>query len=256
MAAAVLGKLLGGTLGYLVGGLYGALGGAVLGHAIDAGWLHWRPQEGLRASRGLQAQVEFLFLCLGHLAKADGRVSDSEVAAAQRYMDRLGLDAEGRRAAIAAFERGRAGGFDLIAEATRFRRQLRLQFSDIEELMRALIDFARKDGSLSPAERGVIERLGAGLACPPERVAQWLADRGHPAEGPALAECYRLLGISAGVSDEELTRAWRRALAQHHPDKLQGRGAGREEIEQAATKTRELQAAYQRIMAARGRGPT
>lgn len=254
MVASVLGKVLGAGLGFVAAGPYGALGGAVLGHAVDAGWLRWRLQEGLSATRGRQVQIEFLFLCFGHLAKADGRVSESEVAAAQRYMDRLGLDAEGRRDAVAAFERGRAGGFDLVFEAARFRRLLRPHSSEIEELMRALIDFARKDGHLSPAERGVIERLGGGLGCPRERVVQWISDKGRPADGPALEECYRLLGISAGVSDEELTRAWRRALAQNHPDKLQGRGAGSEEIAQASAKTRELQAAYERIMAARGRG--
>jgi DnaJ like chaperone protein len=254
MAGSMLGKLLGAGLGFAAAGPYGALGGVVLGHAVDAGWLRWRLNEGLRATPGRQVQIEFLFLCLGHLAKADGRVTESEVAAAQRYMDRLGLDVNGRRDAIAAFERGRAGGFDLAIEATRFRRRLRPHSSEIEELIRALIDFARKDGHLSPAERGVIERLGAGLGCARERVAQWIAERSRPVDGPPIEDCYRLLGVSVGVSDEELTRAWRRMLARHHPDKLQGRGAGADEIAKASAQTRELQAAYERIMAARGRG--
>jgi DnaJ-domain-containing protein 1 len=40
-------------------------------------------------------------------------------------------------------------------------------------------------------------------------------------------------------------------LAQHHPDKLQGQGADAAALRRADTRTRELRAAYERIIAAR-----
>jgi DnaJ-domain-containing protein 1 len=40
-------------------------------------------------------------------------------------------------------------------------------------------------------------------------------------------------------------------LAQHHPDKLQGQGADATALKRADVRTRELRAAYERIVAAR-----
>src|SRR5215472_9305565 len=37
------------------------------------------------------------FQVMGHLAKADGRVSEAEIAAASAFMDELGLDEEQKR---------------------------------------------------------------------------------------------------------------------------------------------------------------
>ena len=91
------------------------------------------------------------------------------------------------------------------------------------------------------------DRVGADLQ---KRVRQ-IAER---AVGPAplpLDDCYRMLGLAPSVSDDELTRAWRRLLAQHHPDKLQGQGADEAALKAADARTRELRAAYERIVAAR-----
>ena len=116
---------------------------------------------------------------------------------------------------------------------------------------RALADYARNDGRMTPAERGVIERLGSAFGMSREAVAAQIAERtGGPAPLP-LDDCYRMLGLAPSVSDDELTRAWRRLLTQHHPDKLQGQGADEAALKAADARTRELRAAYERIVAAR-----
>ena len=249
----LIGKLIGAGLGFAAGGPIGAVGGLALGHALDAGWLRWRPQEGLIRIDPRMARIEFLFLWLGHLAKADGRVSEGEVEAAERLMTRLGLDRNGRESAVAAFQRGRHEPLDAEVEVRRFRGQVQVPDDELSDMLRSLADFARKDGPMTPAERGLIERLGAAFGLSREAVTDRIADRSNDATLPSLDSCYRLLGLKANVSDEELTRAWRRLLTQHHPDKLQGQGADAAALKAAEKRTRELRAAYQRILTARGK---
>ena len=42
--------------------------------------------------------------------------------------------------------------------------------------------------------------------------------------GDDLARAYAVLGVSAEANDEEIKRAYRRLLRQHHPDKLVAKG--------------------------------
>ncbi|MFO1494183.1 MAG: co-chaperone DjlA [Lysobacterales bacterium] len=249
----VLGKLIGGGLGMVTGGPLGAAGGLLIGHALDAGWLRWRLADGVAAVDPREARVEFLFVWLGHLAKADGRVSESEIAAAERLMQRMGLDQDGRRLAIAAFQRGRMQPLNAAEELRRFRQRAAPGREELLELLRALADFARKDGPMTPAERGLLERLADAMGIPRQDYADHAGERQRSADEPDLARCYALLGIAPSASDAELTRAWRRLVAQHHPDKLQGQGADAAQLRAAEARTRELRAAYERVMAARTR---
>lgn len=249
----MLGKLIGGGLGLVTGGPLGAAGGLLIGHAVDAGWLRWRLADGVVAVNPRETRVEFLFVWLGHLAKADGRVSESEIAAAERLMQRMALDAEGRKLAIASFQRGRHQRLDAVEEVQRLRRVAAPSREELLELLRALADFARKDGPMTLAERGLLERLAQAMGIPREEYADRAGERPRSSDEPDLAQCYALLGIAPNVSDAELTRAWRRLLAQHHPDKLQGQGADAAGLRAAEVRTRELRAAYERVMAARAR---
>lgn len=247
----VIGKLLGGGLGFAAGGAYGALAGLTLGHAIDAGWLRWRPADGVRVIDPRSARVEFLFLWMGHLAKADGRVSEGEVVAAERLMQRLQLDARGREMAVRAIQRGRHQALDVVSEVRRFRQLMNPARDEFAEMLRSLADFARNDGPMTPAERGLIERLGSAFGFNRESVTDQIAERAVGSAEPTLAQCYAALGLGADVNDADLTRTWRRLLAQHHPDKLQGQGADADALKRADARTRELRAAYERIVAAR-----
>lgn len=251
----VIGKLIGGGLGFAAAGPKGAAAGLLLGHALDAGWLRWRANEGLKHLDPRMVQVEFLFLWMGHLAKADGRVNEGEVVAAERLMSRLGLDGDDRERAVAAFQRGRHQPLDVTLEVRRFRELVQIPHEELSVMLRSLADFARNDGHMTPAERGVIERLGAAFGLSREALNDRISDRRTGNALPSLEQCYRLLGLSMNVSDDDLTRAWRRLLTQHHPDKLQGQGADAAALKVAEKRTRELRAAYERILLARGKSP-
>lgn len=249
----VLGKLLGGGLGLAAAGPFGAAAGLALGHAIDSGWVRWGVTHGVVPLDPRRARVEFLFLWLGHLAKADGRVTEGAVSAAESLMQRLALDQIGREGAIRAFQRGRNQPLDVSSEVRRFRQLLHPSREELGDMLRSLADFARNDGKLTPAERGLIERLGSAFGFNREAVGDHIAERSGDTAQATLDQCYAALGVAPAASDADLAKAWRRLLAQHHPDKLQGQGADAQALKLAETRTRDLRAAYERILAARSR---
>ena len=63
---------------------------------------------------------------------------------------------------------------------------------------------------------------------------------------------YRVFGLTAEASDAEVDLAYRRLISQYHPDKVSG--AAPELQQQAETKSREINTAYDRIKAARKTG--
>jgi DnaJ-domain-containing protein 1 len=60
---------------------------------------------------------------------------------------------------------------------------------------------------------------------------------------------YRVLGVTEEVDEAELDRAYRRLIAQYHPDRLSG--AAPELRQQAERRAREINNAYDRIRALR-----
>lgn len=70
--------------------------------------------------------------------------------------------------------------------------------------------------------------------------ADWMRVRDDP---------YRTFGLDEGASDEDLDRAYRRLMSQHHPDRFATAPAARRQ--RAEAKAREINAAYDRIRALR-----
>jgi DnaJ-domain-containing protein 1 len=64
---------------------------------------------------------------------------------------------------------------------------------------------------------------------------------------------YRVLGLTEDADDAEVDRAWRRLIAQYHPDRLAG--AADELRRQAEARAREINRAYDRIQTLRKRNP-
>ena len=62
---------------------------------------------------------------------------------------------------------------------------------------------------------------------------------------------YGVLGLTDEASDAEVDQAYRRLMSQYHPDRMAG--AADELRRQAETKSREINAAYDRIKALRRR---
>ena len=95
----MIGRILGTIFGFMFGRIPGAILGFVVGHFFDKGYSQDFNQMG-GFSRFFTSQDEFkkqaiffhtLFLVMGHLAKADGKVSDAEIRLASDLMDQMDL---------------------------------------------------------------------------------------------------------------------------------------------------------------------
>jgi DnaJ like chaperone protein len=69
--------------------------------------------------------------------------------------------------------------------------------------------------------------------------------------GPHVDDPYAVIGAEPGASDEEVRKAWRRALSEAHPDRVMARGLPAEFIEVAHAKSSAINAAYDAIVSSR-----
>lgn len=231
-----LGKGIGGLIGAFIGGPVGSVVGVIVGHRVDQ----------IR-----RVFFETTFEVMGHVAKADGRVSEDEVQVTRRIMQAMRLTDEQVQEAIEHFTRGKRARYPLekrLAELNgggglaRTFVQLQLQAAlgagvVGREKRDALARVARALG-VSRAELEQLEAIVLGLA-------------GGGAQ-QSVDAAYRVLGVGAQASDEEVKIAYRRLMSQHHPDKLVARGLPVSMIGVAEQKTREVRAAYERIKTQRG----
>ncbi len=255
------GKVLGGTFGYMLGGPLGALIGAALGHQVDRG------VEGVGLGGGVaereRIQTAFFtatFSVLGHLAKADGRVSEAEIQLTLSVMEQMQLDEEQRAMARRLFREGKQADFDLEAVLEQFVAVCHRRRTLLRIFLEILVQAALVDGRLDTVERELLgricRRIGFTEAELDRLIAMVQAARGG--EGAAtnpeedLERAYSILGVPPSSSDAEIKRAYRRLLSQHHPDKLVAKGLPEEMMKVATEKTREIRKAYESIKRQRG----
>ena len=110
----IYGKLIGGLIGLLVGGVFGLIVGVFIGHTFDRGListLRFGSPENIERIK--TSFFETSFLLSGHLAKADGRVTQQEIDHIEQVFTQMGLSAEQRKRAIDLFRRGAAEDFQV-----------------------------------------------------------------------------------------------------------------------------------------------
>jgi DnaJ like chaperone protein len=259
------GKAAGATLGFIVGGPLGALIGVMLGHQLDEGVtreLGRRDDEAAGASTRLQ--LEFFtttFSVMGHIAKADGRVSEDEIAAARGVMRRMKLTPDQTRAAIKLFEQGKRADFPMASILQSFRISCEGRRDILHTFIEIQLQAALADGRLHPETRRVLWQVCSELDISRLEFAQLeaiarahghRADPGRAAPVDRLAHAYGVLGIERAASDDAVKLAYRRLISQHHPDKLVSRGLPQEMLDLARDKAREISAAYDLIKEVRG----
>jgi DnaJ like chaperone protein len=248
------GTLLGGTLGFMFGGPLGALLGAALGRNFDRGIKITDEHSVFGAGQQERVQAAFFtttFSVMGHIAKADGKVSKDEIAAANSIMGRMQLNAQQRKAAIKLFNEGKKTGFPLHDVLQQFRRECSRRHNLMQMFLEIQIATAMADGHFHASEKRVIFTIG-------EQLGFSRADIEHlfSVSGPGrtagdqrqtLAQAYEILGVARTASDAEVKKAYRRMMSQHHPDKLIAKGLPEEMIKLATEKTQQIRAAYEQI---------
>jgi DnaJ like chaperone protein len=267
-----IGKAVGGVLGLMAGGPLGALIGVILGHQFDAhsgaGILR-RPGVGSMAgATPTQIGERFFrttFQVMGHVAKADGRVSEQEIQAARAVMSELRLQPAQVQVAIACFTEGKAQQFALNSALHALYRAC----GGRPDLMRAFVEIqmraALMGNDLQTSARGMLQNIASSLGLGAIEFAHIEAvlrmrrsSHGGPGGAAAvdgearLAQAYRVLECTPQNSNEELSLAYRRQLSRHHPDKLKANGLPDSMIEHAKQRTQQIIEAWELVRERRG----
>lgn len=245
-----------GLIGLAFGGATGLIVGLGLGYAVT----RWLPRLLRQSLAQVQAQLlESTFATMGALCKVDGQVSRDEIRTAEALFDRMRLNPEQRRAAKAAFNRGKAPDFDLDGEMAKLRQISRGRGPLLGLFLQVQLQSIAADGRIHPAEHDMLVRIARGLGLADTEVARLEAllrsatGTAGPAEGSGvrLADAYAALGVEPSASDAQIKRAYRRLMSKNHPDKLAGRGLPESMREIAEQRTQEITAAYRVITEAR-----
>jgi len=257
------GKVVGGLLGLLTLGPLGAAVGVLLGHQFDTNAAD-REASGPALDSAAIGELFFrtTFQVMGHIAKADGRVSEREIEAARSVMSELRLDPLQVRTAIGHFTTGKQSGFaldaalDTLASACAGRPDLMRIFVEIQ--MRAALGGNDLDAAARARMQRTASRLGVSFLElahieAVQRIRRGSFGRGATPDSAAqLQEAYRVLEVAPDADNDELVKAYRRQLSRHHPDKLKANGLPESMIEHAKQRTQQIIEAYELIRTRRG----
>ena len=174
------------------------------------------------------------FQVMGHLAKADGRVSEDEIRAARAMMGEFRLGEREVQLAIELFTQGKSRDFPLEPLLRELRQLCRRRPDLCRMFVQIQLQTALWGGSLNTAGREVLARVCAALGVSAYEVVQMEAllrmqQASHRAGGAARGRSRRPGVRSSGRVAHarrmrEVTKAYRRLMNQNHPDKLVAQG--------------------------------
>ena len=246
------GTLLGGALGYMLGGPLGAMLGAALGGNFDRG-INISGQFDPGAQERVQAAFfSATFSTMGHIAKADGKVTSDEIASANHIMSQMQLTADQREAAKKLFSEGKNKSFPLDEVLLQFRKECHRRRNLLQIFLEIQIAMAMADGHLHDNEKQLLQHIGEQLGfsrAQLEQLFRFADSTSHTPEHKTqtLDDAYAILGVGKSASDDEIKKAYRRLMSQHHPDKLVSKGLPEEMIKIATEKTQEIRKAYELV---------
>ena len=251
------GKLVGGTFGFMIGGPLGALMGVALGDLIGGGRDSGHHAEHLGFGSVERVQSAFFtttFSIMGFIAKADGKITKDEIKMAEQVMQQMHLNSHQRSMAINLFDEGKKSDFPAEEVIIQFKKECMRRSNLIQMCLEIQISTALADGYLHKNEKSLLESIAHDLGFERYQFESLLARlqgfanfEDENSGVKKLEAAYELLGVDRTCGDQELKKAYRRQMNQHHPDKLVAKGLPDEMIEIATQKTQDIKAAYEII---------
>lgn len=185
-----------------------------------------------------------LFYFLGYIARADGRVTETDIRFAESLMKSLRLSERQRRSAIHHFQLGKQTDTLPGLRGLRLRLTHRLWPEPAIQTLLCLCHATQLHGEPSKARRhrceDAVDRTGLpveALDIVMESYASkvWITQPELKPPPTTYDAACRLLGVSRRASLTEMKRAYRRRVSECHPDKL---GSGLSDRDYAIAKER------------------
>lgn len=279
----MLGKLLGAGLGFAaIGGPGGILVGFMTGHALDVLRTDvglYRPRKAVTPDARAGSQqgaagsttrhqakpesrkkqqpkeepwINDLTRLAAKVAKSDGQVSSEEI----RVFKQAPFVQKARPRDIAdIFNQAKTSARGVDAPALRLTKSLGQGSQQTMAALDVLVAVAWADGRVGAQTRQTLQVIAACLGHTSEQLDSLILRRQPPhrrSHGPSLQEDYDLLGVRAEIDEKSLKSAYRRLARDLHPDAMIARGVSEEQRAEAEEKLARVNAAYERILAARG----
>ncbi|WOI52356.1 TerB family tellurite resistance protein [Parvularcula sp. LCG005] len=206
-----------------------------LGAVMDA-------MERRRKSRDAAIFSIALIALSAKMAKADGVVTDDEIAAFRSFFN-YPADEESKVRTVFTLAMEDVAGFDSYA------KQVGKLFHDepviLEDVLDCLFFVALADGVLHPQETALLDMAANAFslnqaACRRIKAAHLGAEKEDP---------YVILGVDHGASVEEVRRVYRTLAKENHPDALIARGVPEDLVQIAEHRMAVINSAYERAMA-------
>ncbi len=257
----VWGKIFGAIIGFMFGRFFGALLGAWLGHMYDKRGSTFRV---IRNANKKQSQFfNSTFAVMGHVAKASGRVTETDIKIASMLMDQMRLQGSVRTDAQSAFRQGKQNDFDLTACLQQFKTIAGRRQEILQMFLEIQIQTALADAELHPKEKHILtviaQQLGFTSSQLEVLLKRWQAEfrfQQSSARGGThktnITDAYQMLGLNESATDKDIKRTYRKLMNEHHPDKLVAKGLPEEMMELAKKKAQDIQAAYDSLKLQRG----
>jgi DnaJ like chaperone protein len=258
--------VVGGAFGFLLGGPLGAILGASVGHQFGKGLTGIEAGETLNPGDQHRVQMAFFtatFSVMGHIAKADGRVSPEEISLANRVMNEMALTSDMRATAINLFQQGKQADFPLDDVLAQFHKECHRRTDLLRMFLEIQLQEAFADGILAASEERLLLHI-----CSQLRISRFDYNRlkiqlqaqqrfqgrsSHTKNTPqktSIQDAYGVLGLTPSASKAEVKKAYQRLMSQNHPDKLVAKGLPEEMMRLAKEKTQKISKAYETIQKA------
>lgn len=176
------------------------------------------------------------------MAKADGIVTDDEIAAFQQFFS---YPPEEERNVRMLFQLAQqdVAGFD------HYLRQVHRLFQDspdiLEDVLDCLFHVALADHVAHPQEMALLEKAALIFRISEDRYRRIKAvHMGTGDDDPFL-----ILGVEASATVDDVKSRYRALMRQHHPDALMARGVPASLVRIAEARTAAINAAYEQILA-------
>ena len=277
----MVGKIAGLLIGTLLFRYVGALIGLYVGHLFDNALkrtaARQKVDDWLQSDDSKQAIFFYsTFSVMGYVAKSSGRVTAEHIEIASKLMTEMRLDERQKEEAKDAFREGKLPGFPLKKKLDLFKRHFSGRRDLAQFFVELQIQTAYSDSVLEPDEYQVLlkiaKQLGFDKRVLNQMIAMWEAETRFQAfkqekyeqhkkydrhgeqkrqraeqqsNNDKLLDAYAILGVSQRDSARDIKRAYKRLMAQNHPDKLVAKGLPPEMMEVAKRKTQDIQYAYE-----------